>query len=322
MAYTVVLLDLTSPERAQHLRRLLPPEFVLTHGTARGDEHLKVIIRDADFAISGQVGVSADVLRSARRLKLLHKWGVGVDNIDTQAAKALGIKVARTTGSNAVPVAEFTIGLILATLRFQALGHERLRQGKWMAFNQMPGETFCISGKTVGLIGFGAIGQAVASRLRGFGCTLLYSKRSQLPPTEEDKLGVTFATTEELLTRSDIVCLHCPLTPETTNLIDKNALSHMKRSAVLINVARGGVVNEADLAQALRDRVIRGAAMDVYSIEPLPRDSELLTLDNIVVTPHLAAATADTFEPTVRRMFDNMVRVTQGEPIPERDLVV
>jgi D-3-phosphoglycerate dehydrogenase len=322
MTHTVVLLDLTSPERAEHLRRLLPPEFVLTHGTARGDEHLKAIIQDADFAISGQVGVGADVLRSARRLKLLHKWGVGVDNIDTQAAKALGIKVARTTGSNAVPVAEYTIGLILATLRFQALGHERLRQGKWMAFNQMPGETFCISGKTVGLIGFGAIGQAVASRLRGFGCALLYNKRSRLSPTEEDKLGVTFATTEELLTRSDIVCLHCPLTPETTNLIDKNALSRMKRSAVLINVARGGVVNEADLAQALRDRVIRGAAMDVYSIEPLPRDSELLSLDNIVVTPHLAAATADTFEPTVRRMFDNMIRVTRGEPVPESDLVV
>ena len=238
-----------------------------------------------------------------------------------QAAKELGIKVARTTGSNAVPVAEFTIGLILATLRFQALGHERLRQGRWMAFNQMPGEAFCISGKTVGLIGFGAIGQGVASRLRGFGCALLYNKRRRLSPTEETELGVTYATTEELLARSDIVCLHCPLTPETINLIDRRALSRMKRSAVLINVARGGIVVEADLAQALRERTIRGAAMDVYSIEPLPADSDLLTLDNIVVTPHLAAATADTFEPTVRRMFNNMVRVTRGEPVPGDDLV-
>ncbi len=321
MAHTVVLLDLTSSERAEHLRRLLPPDFVLTHGTARGDEHLKEIIRDADFAISGQVGVSGDVFRAAQRLKLLHKWGVGVDNIDVQAAKELGIKVARTTGSNAVPVAEFTIGLILATLRFQALGHERLRQGRWMAFNQMPGEAFCISGKTVGLIGFGAIGQGVASRLRGFGCALLYNKRRRLSPTEETELGVTYATTEELLARSDIVCLHCPLTPETINLIDRRALSRMKRSAVLINVARGGIVVEADLAQALRERTIRGAAMDVYSIEPLPADSDLLTLDNIVVTPHLAAATADTFEPTVRRMFNNMVRVTRGEPVPGDDLV-
>ena len=322
MTHTVVLLDLTSPERAEHLRRLLPPDFVLTHGTARGDDHLKEIIRDADFAISGQVGVSADVFKAARRLKLLHKWGVGVDNIDIQAAKALGIKVARTTGSNAVPVAEFTIGLILATLRFLALGHERLRQGRWMAFNQMPGEAFCISGKTVGLIGFGAIGQGVASRLRGFGCTLVYNKRTRLSPAEEAELGVTYAATDDLLAQSDIVCLHCPLTPATTNLIDTRALSLMKRSSVLINVARGGVVVEADLAQALRDRTIRGAAMDVYSIEPLPANSELLSLDNIVVTPHLAAATADTFEPTVRRMFDNMGRVRRGEPLPERDLVV
>jgi len=322
MTPTVVLLDLTSPERAEHLRRLLPPDFVLTHGTARGDDHLKEIIRDADFAISGQVGVSADVFKAARRLKLLHKWGVGVDNIDIQAAKALGIKVARTTGSNAVPVAEFTMGLILATLRFLALGHERLRQGRWMAFNQMPGEAFCISGKTVGLIGLGAIGQGVASRLRGFGCTLFYNKRTRLSPAEEAELGVTYAATDDLLAQSDIVCLHCPLTPATTNLIDTRALSLMKRSSVLINVARGGVVVEADLAQALRDRTIRGAAMDVYSIEPLPANSELLSLDNIVVTPHLAAATADTFEPTVRRMFDNMVRVRRGEPLPERDLVV
>ena len=322
MTPTVVLLDLTSPERAEHLRRLLPPDFVLTHGTARGDDHLKEIIRDADFAISGQVGVSADVFKAARRLKLLHKWGVGVDNIDIQAAKALGIKVARTTGSNAVPVAEFTIGLILATLRFLALGHERLRQGRWMAFNQMPGAAFCVSGKTVGLVGFGAIGQGVASRLRGFGCTLFYNKRTRLSPAEEAELGVTYAATDDLLAQSDIVCLHCPLTPATTNLIDTRALSLMKRSSVLINVARGGVVVEADLAQALRDRTIRGAAMDVYSIEPLPANSELLSLDNIVVTPHLAAATADTFEPTVRRMFDNMVRVRRGEPLPERDLVV
>ena len=221
MSYTVALLDLTSAERAEHLRRLLPPNFVLTHATERGDEHLKEVIRDADFAVSGQVGVTGDVLRAGRRLKLLHKWGVGVDNIDVGAARELGIQVARTTGSNAVPVAEFTIGLILATIRFQALGHERLRQGRWMAFNQMPGDAFCISDKTVGLIGFGAIGQTVASRLRSFGCALLYNKRTRLPPAKEAELGVAFATIGDLLATADIVCLHCPLTTETTNLIDK-----------------------------------------------------------------------------------------------------
>lgn len=322
MTHTVVLLDQTAPERAERLRKLLPPGFTLTHGTARGEDHLKDIIRDADFAISAQVAVSGDVLRAARRLKLLHKWGVGVDNLDTETARSLSIKIARTTGSNAVPVAEFTLGLMLATLRFQALGHERLRQGRWLAFNELPGETFLISGRTVGIVGFGAIGQSVARLLRGFGCRLLYHKRNRLTPAQEAEHGVAFAAMPELLANADIVSLHCPLTPETTNLIDAAALARMKRTAVLINVARGGVVVEADLAEALRQRTIRGAAMDVYSIEPLPAGSELLALDNIVVTPHLAAVTADTFEPTVRRMFDNIARVARGEAVEPGDLVV
>src|SRR6478609_6915144 len=117
MSETIVVLDPMAPERADKLRALLPPGFVLTHGTARGDDHMKEIIAEAEYAIAGQVGVNAEVLKAAKKLKLLHKWGVGVDNLDTQTAKQLGIKVARTTGSNAVPVAEFTLGLALAALR-------------------------------------------------------------------------------------------------------------------------------------------------------------------------------------------------------------
>jgi phosphoglycerate dehydrogenase-like enzyme len=321
MTETIVLLDMTSPDRAEKLRALLPPGFVLTHGTARGDEHMKQIIAEADYAISGQVGVSADVLRAAKKLKLLHKWGVGVDNIDVAAAKELGIKVARTTGSNAVPVAEFTLGLMLSALRYIGYGHAELKKGHW-ATGHLPGETFMLSGKTVGIVGFGAIGKNVAKLLKGFGCTILYSKRQPLSASEEAALGVKHATMAELLAQSDVVSLHCPLTPETTNLIDKAALAAMKKTAVLINVARGGVVNEADLVVALRAKDIAGAAMDVYSIEPLPPESELLTLDNIVVTPHLAAMAADNFAPTVTRMFANMAHVSRGEPVPPLDLVV
>jgi phosphoglycerate dehydrogenase-like enzyme len=186
----------------------------------------------------------------------------------------------------------------------------------------LPGDTLCISGRTVGIVGFGAIGQRVARLLKGFDCDVLYNKRKRLSAEDEAAVGATFATMPELLANSDIVSLHCPLTPETTNLIDAEALAAMKRSAILVNVARGGVVVEADLAQALRDGTIRGAAMDVYAIEPLPDDSELLTLDNMVLTPHLAAATADTFEPTVRRMFDNIARAARSEPLPTADVVV
>lgn len=322
MPYKVVLLDATEPAAADRLRALLPEDFELEHGTRRGDDHLKEIVAEADFAISGQVGVSGEVMRAAKRLKLLHKWGVGVDNLDVETAREMGIQVARTTGSNALPVAEFTIGLMMAALRFQALGHERLRQGHWMAFNELPAPTFCLSGHTIGIVGFGAIGKQLARLLSGFNCKLLYTQRTQLAREQEAELGATYASLPELLENSDIVSLHCPLTPQTTNLIDAAALAQMKPSAVLINVARGGVVVEPDLAEALRNRTIRGAAMDVYSVEPLPADSELLSLDNIVLTPHLAAATADTFEPSVRRMFDNMLRVARGEPVPEYDRVV
>src|SRR5258708_5087766 len=243
MPETIVVLDPLAPERADKLRALLPPGFVLTHGTARGDDHLKEIIAEADYAISGQVGVSGDVLRAARKLKLLHKWGVGVDNLDTATARELGIKVARTTGSNAVPVAEFALGL-----KHAALG--------------------------------------------------------------------------ELLAQSDVVSLHCPLTPQTANMIDKAAFAAMKKTAVLINVARGGIVKENDLIEALRTRQIAGAAMDVFETEPLPPDSPLLGIDNLVVTPHLAAIASDIFAPTVKRMFDNIARVARGEAVPERDSVV
>ncbi|MDX3808129.1 2-hydroxyacid dehydrogenase [Bosea thiooxidans] len=321
MPETIVLLDMTTPERADRLRALLPPGFVLTHGTARGDEHMKEIIADADYAISGQVGVSADVLRAAKKLKLLHKWGVGYDNIDIATAKELGIRVARTTGSNAVPVAEFALGLMLSSLRFIAYGHQELKKGHW-ATGKLPGDTYMLSGKTIGIVGFGAIGQNVAKLLKGFGCRILYSKRTPLSQVEEEALGVRHASMAQILAEADVVSLHCPLTPETTNLIDAAALKAMKKTAVLINVARGGVVNETDLVEALRAREIAGAAMDVYSVEPLPPESALLTLDNLVVTPHLAAMAADNFAPTVKRMFANIQHVSRGEPVPEGDLVV
>ena len=321
MTETIVVLDMIAPERADKLRALLPPGFVLTHGTARGDEHLKEIIADADYAIAGQVAVSGDVLRAGRKLKLLHKWGVGYDNIDIATAGELGIKVARTTGSNALPVAEFALGLMLSALRYIGYGHAELKKGHWST-GHLPGETFMLSGKTVGLIGFGAIGQNVAKLLKGFGCTILYTKRQPLDAAEEARLGVRHAPLAEILAQADIVSLHCPLTPETTDLIGRDAFAAMKKTAILINVARGGVVNEADLVVALRNRVIAGAAMDVYAIEPLPADSELLTLDNLVVTPHLAAMAADNFAPTVSRMFANIAHVARGEPVPPGDLVV
>ena len=320
MTETIVVLDPLTEKSAERLRALLPPGLVLTHGRARGDAHLCAIIAEAEYAISGQVAVSGDVLRAARRLKLLHKWGVGVDNFDLDAARACGIKVARTTGSNAVPVAEFTIGLMLATLRHMAFGHAELQRGEWRGGRLR--DAFMLSGKTVGLVGFGAIGKTVARLLAGFGCTILYNKPHPLAAAEDKALGVTYATMPDLLARADVVSLHCPMTPATTRLIDKTALAQMKPTAILVNVARGGVVVEDDLIAALRSGVIHAAASDVFETEPLPAGSPLLGIDNLMVTPHLAAMAADNFEKTVNQMFANIARAARGEPIPEQDLVV
>ena len=321
MTETIVVLDPIAPQTAERMRALLPEGLALTHGTARDEAHLQAIIAEAEFAISGQVAVPGTLLRAARRLKLLHKWGVGTDNFDLDTARSLGLRVARTTGSNAVPVAEFTIGLMIAALRNLAGAAAQLEQGHWHGITRAR-PAFLLSGKTVGLVGFGATGQATARLLGGFGCPLLYSQRNRADPAAEAALGARHVPLPELLAQSDVVSLHCPLTPATTGLIDRAALSAMKRTAVLVNVARGGVVVEPDLLWALRERVIHAAAMDVFETEPLPADSPLMGVDGLTITPHLAASNADTFEKTIRHMFDNIARVARGEPLPDRDVVV
>ncbi len=321
MTETIVVLDPITKLTAERLRTLLPPGMVLTHGTARDEAHLQAIIADADYAVSGQIGVPGSVLRAAKRLRLLHKWGVGIDNFDLETARALGIQVARTTGSNAVPVAEFTLGLMIAALRHLASAHAGLTQGVWTGGN-FARPSMQLSGKTVGILGFGAIGQAVARVLRGFNVEILYYKCNKLDPAEATALAATWTPIPELLAQSDVVTLHCPLTPETAGLIDRAALSAMKRSAVLINTARGGIVVEPDLVWALQNGIIHAAAMDVFAIEPLPFDSPLIGIEGLILTPHIASHAADNFEPTVRRMFANIERVSRGEPIPEQDVVV
>jgi phosphoglycerate dehydrogenase-like enzyme len=324
---TIAILDIIPDKRAHEMRALLPNGFALLHNSdgpreKSGDTQMIELLQEADFAISGQVAVSAAVLRGSPHLKLLHKWGVGVDNIDVETARELGIRIARTTGSNAQAVAEFTINLMLSALRCSAYGHHLLKQGIWHGPAKLPVPTLLLTGKTVGIVGLGAIGQSVARLLKGFDCTILYTKRIPLSKQKRDALGVRQVTLDRLLAEADVVSLHCPLTSETADMIDRAAFARMKNSAILVNVARGGVVVESDLFDALQNRTIQAAAMDVFSVEPLPTDSPLLTLDNLVITPHLAAVTADTFEPTVRRMFENIRRIAMGEMLPERDVVI
>ncbi len=320
MTQTILVLDVISEDVAQKMRDLLPPGFELNYAKEPGDDHLVKIIGQADYAISGQVAVSGRIFRAANKLQLLHKWGVGVDNLDLEAARECGIKVARTTGSNALAVAEFTLGLIICTLRHIPHGHFGLQHDRWQNWR---GRTpFLLSGKTVGLVGFGAIGKAVAGVLAGFHCDTCYYKPNRLDPGEEEQHGVRYLPLEELLTAADVISLHCPLSASTSGLIDRAALSSMKNTATLINVARGGVVVQEDLIWALENEVIHSAAIDVYEIEPLPAGSPLVNVKNLTLTPHLGAMAADTFAPTVERMFANIASVSRGEAVPELDSVL
>jgi phosphoglycerate dehydrogenase-like enzyme len=321
MSEKIIVLDPITPSTAERMRELLPPGLTLDHATSRDPAELKTLVAEADYIVSGQIPVDAELLAAATKAKLLHKWGVGVDNFDLDAARAKGIVVARTTGSNAVPVAEFAVGLMIALLRNLAFGHATLREnGAWRT-TTLPKESLMISGKTVGIIGYGAIGQNVARMVKGFGCTVLYNKTRPLPAAEEASQGVTFATVAEILAQADIVTLHCPMTQQTKGMIDRRALQSMKPKAVLINCARGGVVVESDLVEALKAREILGAATDVYETEPVPPDHPLLTLDNAVVTPHIAAMAADNFASTIHQMWGNIHRVAQGEKVAENDFV-
>jgi phosphoglycerate dehydrogenase-like enzyme len=320
MTRKIALLQPVAEEMMGIIRRLLPEGFSAEAVGGRSPEDLKATIADAEFAVWWDIPVTADILAAAPRLRLLHKWGVGIDNVDLDAARAQGVAVARTTGSNAVPVAEFAVGLMLALGRSIPRADASTKAGGWDKQGQWR-RSRLLGGKTVGIIGFGAIGRMVARRLAGFEVTLLYHSRRRLDAGEEAALGVAWRELDELLAECDVVTLHCPLTPQTVGLIGAPQLARMKPGALLINTARGGVVDEAALVAALRSGHLGGAAVDVFDMEPPPPDHPLLSCDNVIVTPHCAATAYENSERSVRHWLANIERVARGEPIPERDLV-
>lgn len=321
MTRTIVFLDPLAPERKARLEALLPEGFVITVARSRDEADQLAAIEEADYAVSGDVPITETMLRHAKRLKAIHKWGVGVDNFALATASELGIPVMRTTGSNALPVAESAVASMLVLLRGMVKGHTALKQeGRWIK-GELSQQNTTLSTKTVGLIGVGAIGANVARLLQSFRCRLLYAMPRRLDPALEAELGLEKVELDTLLAQADVVSLHCPLTPDTRGLIGRRELSAMKPSAVLVNTARGGIVDEDALAEALEQGTIRGAAVDVFAVEPVRADNPLLALDTVVVTPHCASLATDTFVPTVTRLFANLARIERGEPVPAGDRV-
>ncbi|WP_198670543.1 2-hydroxyacid dehydrogenase [Oceanicella sp. SM1341] len=316
----LVMLDPAAPERLARIAAFLPAGWELATAASRAPEDQLAALSGARFAITGDVLVSAAMM-AVPGLQAVHKWGVGYDNIDCEAARARGVRVLRTTGSNAVAVAETALGMMLALERNIVRGHVALRGGDW-AKSALAPTSGTLSGKVVGIVGLGHIGRALAGLLRGFGCTVLYSQRTRLDAEREAALGVRFVALDALLSQADVVSLHCPLTPETAGMIGAAALARMKPTALLVNLARGGVVDEEALADAIEAGALRGAATDVFATEPMTPGHRLSRLDRVIVTPHLGAISTDSFAPTLRRMIGNLASLAAGAEPPEGDVVV
>ena len=288
-------------------REMLPPGFELRLVPA---DRLGDALRDADY-LMGFIGPLDDAtLAGARRLRLVQLLSVGYDRFNLAGARAARVPVAVNGGANAIAVAEHTILLMMATFRHLTELDAGVRGGRWSSGAKRLYELWS---STIGIVGMGRIGQEVALRLRGWGATLIYHDPIRLPAERERDLGVAFVSLEDLLARADVVTVHVPLSSATRHLIDARALARMKPTAVLVNTARGELVDEAALAEALRSGRIGGAGLDVLSAEPPPVDHPLLSAPNTVLTPHVAGPTWQSWPRRFGNAYANIARVQRGE---------
>jgi len=250
-----------------------------------------------------------EALRSSTELKMISIWGVGTDNVDLKAAKELGIVVSNTHGASTITIAEHTIALMFAVSRNIPEIHQAVKRGQWPR-----GYAVELYGKTLGIIGTGLIGQRVCELGNAIGMKVI---GWTYHPSEEraKRLGIEFVSLKELLKRADVISIHLRLSPETEGLIGKKEFDLMKPTATLINTARGGIIDQEALVEALRDKKIASAGLDVYPVEPISTDDPLLRLDNVVLTPHCAGMTREAMDTGLNMAVDNIIQYMEGKPI-------
>jgi phosphoglycerate dehydrogenase-like enzyme len=278
------------------------------------DEKIE-IVREADFIIWHGGRISEAVVRAGTRVRLLQLLSAGYDNIDLDLMGELGIPVSNVGGANREGVAEMAVTLMLVVSRRLCQIEAGLRSGLWKNDMSSGIDTFELTGKTVGIVGFGNIGRMVAKLLKGFDNRILIT--DTVAHAEAEKaLEVTRVSLNVLLRESDIVTLHTPLLPQTRRLIGPQELDKMKPTAILINTSRGEIVNEEALIKALEGKAIRGAGLDVFENEPINRGNPLLSLENVVLSPHAAGGTYESWPRRARFAYDNIQRVLDGkEPL-------
>jgi len=265
----------------------------------------------------GHLKVDGPFMDRLPRLRVISNTGVGVDHIDLRAARERGIPVGNTPHVLDGAVADMTFALILAAARNLVAGVRHAHGPGFLHYEPEFLLGYDVYGTTLGIVGLGNIGRQVARRARGFDMTVIYHNRKPDPQAEAE-LGVTYVALPELLSRSDFVSLNVPLTEETTGMIGRGQLSQMKHTAFLVNMARGAVVDQEALVDALEAGWIAGAALDVTEPEPLPRDHPLLRLENVIITPHLGSATVQTRRAMKQMAVDNLKAGLAGRPLVHR----
>ena len=310
MAKPVVLIaEQLSPATVE----ALGPDFDIRDVDGTDRPALLASLAEADAVlIRSATQIDAEALAAAPRLKVVARAGVGLDNVDIKAATEAGVMVVNAPTSNIISAAELTIGHILSLARHIPAAHASLAAGEWKRSKYTGTELY---EKTVGIIGLGRIGALITARLQAFGVDVV-AYDPYVSPARAQQLGVRLLSLDELLEQSDFITIHMPKTPETTGMIAGAQLARMKKTAYIVNVARGGLIDEAALAEALQVGTIAGAGLDVFTSEP-PADQTLLGLPNVVVTPHLGASTDEAQEKAGVSVAKSVRLALEGELVPD-----
>jgi len=303
----VLVADPIAPEGIEILKTVAEVDVK----TGLPKDELAAIIGDYDaLAVRSETKVTADIIARAGKLKIIGRAGVGVDNIDVEAATNRGILVVNSPEGNTLAAAELTVAMLLALARNIAPADQALRGGKWDRKKYMGSEVY---GKTLGVVGLGKIGREVVSRLQAFGMSVL-GYDPYLKPEQAESLGIKLVDLDTLYRESDYITVHTPKTKETTGMINREKLALMKPTVRLINCARGGIIDEAALAEAAKAGQIAGAAVDVFTVEPAAADNPLLGVPNILTTPHLGASTEEAQVNVALDIAEQIVEVLNGKP--------
>lgn len=309
---TILLTNKYKDVPLQIVQSEIPDGFEIRFLSEQSQDALENEVKDADYLLAGgRLKISRAVLAKGEKLQMIQRSGVGLDALDLDAIKEKNLPLYVNQGVNAESVAEHTLLLMLACLRKLPTINQNTKKGVWKKQEQGV-QTAELRGKMVGIIGMGNIAKTLVGLLKPFQVKILYYDLAQMPVEYETNNNMCFVGIDELLRKSDIVTIHCALTPETRSLINTDTLAIMKEGAILINTARGEIVDPGAIASALKDKKLSYAALDAHVNEPIPKEYPLKEIDNVILTPHIAGVTIDSFRAMMHDAFRNIACYDKG----------